>query len=64
MKKQQQHKAAANKQPRIDISTAKDKEEKHDDGKNEARHDYEHSGVFGKNTELTFAALSGVFLAL
>jgi Cd2+/Zn2+-exporting ATPase len=67
MKKQPQHTAAtAKKQPRVDISTPKDKEEKHNHnhGENEAGHDHEHGGIFGKNTELLFAALSGAFLAL
>ncbi|GAB2974880.1 heavy metal translocating P-type ATPase [Mucilaginibacter puniceus] len=32
---------------------------KHDDG-----HTHEHSGLFGKNTELVFAGLSGIFLVL
>jgi Cd2+/Zn2+-exporting ATPase len=54
-----------NKQPRIDISSAREKEEKaHKHDENEAGHDHEHGGLFGKNTELIFAALSGVFLAL
>lgn len=66
MKKRTQHRAADKKQPHIDISTAKDKEEKHnhDHKSGEAGHDHEHGGVFGKNTELIFAVLSGVFLVL
>ncbi|MET3980954.1 Cd2+/Zn2+-exporting ATPase [Mucilaginibacter sp. UYP25] len=67
MKKQTQHTVKkVKKQPSIDLSTTKDKEEKHDhehEG-NEAGHDHEHGGIFGKNTELIFAALSGVFLTL
>ncbi len=62
--KKQQHKTAAQNRPTVDISTAKDKEEKHQHDENEAGHDHEHGGIFGKNTELIFAALSGVFLAL
>lgn len=66
--KKEQHKAKADasKRPRVDISTAKDKEEKHDHqhDENEAGHDHEHGGIFGKNTELIFATLSGIFLAL
>jgi Cd2+/Zn2+-exporting ATPase len=61
MKKQ---KATDKKQPGIDISSAKDKEEKHEHKENETGHDHEHGGIFGKSTELIFAALSGVFLAL
>ncbi|EHQ27430.1 Cd2+/Zn2+-exporting ATPase [Mucilaginibacter gracilis] len=64
MKKQTPAKAADKKQPRVDISTARDKEEKHDLHENEPGHDHEHGDLFGKNTELIFAILSGVFLAL
>jgi Cd2+/Zn2+-exporting ATPase len=59
--KKEKHKTADIKQPIVDITSAKDKEEKED---NHEGHDHEHSGFFGKNTELIFAALSGVFLAL
>ncbi|AMR32502.1 ATPase [Mucilaginibacter sp. PAMC 26640] len=65
MKKQTQHKAVtAQKQPGVDISAAKDKEKKHEHEENDTVHDHEHGGMFGKNTELIFAALSGLFLAL
>jgi Cd2+/Zn2+-exporting ATPase len=65
-KEQHKEKTTAEKQPRIDISPAKEKEEKHDHqhDENEAGHEHEHGGIFGKNTELIFAILSGVFLAL
>ena len=65
-KEKHKEKAAGAKQPRIDISLAKEKEEKHDHqhDENEAGHEHEHGGIFGKNTELIFAILSGVFLAL
>ena len=36
---------------------------KHDES-DHAGHDHEHGGIFGKNSELIFAALSGVFLAI
>ncbi len=49
--------------PQDDITFMKDKEHKHDRHENEAEHDHEHGGIFGNNTELIFAALSGVFLA-
>ncbi|GGH12269.1 heavy metal translocating P-type ATPase [Mucilaginibacter phyllosphaerae] len=52
-------------QPRVDTSTSKEKEEKaHQHDENAAGHDHDHGGMFGKNTELIFAALSGLFLAL
>nr|WP_294943091.1 heavy metal translocating P-type ATPase [uncultured Mucilaginibacter sp.] len=64
MKKQQQK--AAERQPQVDSPASMHKEEKHDHehGANAAGHNHEHSSIFGKNTELIFAALSGVFLAL
>ena len=56
MKKEQHNsKGASSKKPQVDTSTTKYKEEKHD---------HEHGGIFGKNTELIFAILSGAFLAL
>jgi len=60
--------AAAEKsteKPRVDISTAKDKEEKpgHQHKEGAAGHDHEHGGIFGEKTELIFAVLSGVCLA-
>ncbi|MGN6394743.1 MAG: heavy metal translocating P-type ATPase [Mucilaginibacter sp.] len=64
MKKQTQHKAIAKKQPRVDISSAKDKEEKHAHNHEDGAEGHEHGGMFGKNTELIFAVLSGAFLAL
>ncbi|MFA6247725.1 MAG: heavy metal translocating P-type ATPase [Mucilaginibacter sp.] len=63
MKKQKQHTIVA-KQSRADILTSKHKEEKHHHDEKEPGHDHEHGGIFGKNTELIFAILSGVFLAL
>lgn len=63
-KEQQKSKAASSKKPLVNISTAKDKEGKHDHDENKGSHDHEHGGIFGKNTELIFAILSGVFLAL
>jgi len=61
MKKQKQH-TIVSTQSRADIPTSKHKEEKHHPDEKEPGHD--HGGVFGKNTELIFAILSGVFLAL
>ncbi|WP_040627264.1 heavy metal translocating P-type ATPase [Mucilaginibacter paludis] len=60
----QEHQARDKKQPGIDISSAKHKEEKHNHDENAAGHNHEHGGIFGQNTELIFAALSGVFLAV
>lgn len=39
-------------------------EQGHDHHKQGHQHDHEHGGIFGKNTELIFAGLSGVFLVL
>ncbi|QEM09070.1 heavy metal translocating P-type ATPase [Mucilaginibacter rubeus] len=63
-KEQHKEKPIDAKQPRIDISPAKEKEEKHDHQHDENEAGHEHGGIFGKNTELIFAILSGVFLAL
>ncbi|MBD1362567.1 cadmium-translocating P-type ATPase [Mucilaginibacter sp. ZT4R22] len=63
--KKQANKKDVQEQPRIDISSSKQKEEKgNTNDENESSHDHEHGGIFGKNTELIFAALSGLFLAL
>ncbi|WP_345951225.1 heavy metal translocating P-type ATPase [Mucilaginibacter sp. PAMB04274] len=57
------------RQPQIDISTAKDKEEKKDHGQKGHVHEegesegHEHGGIFGKNTELVYALLCGALLA-
>jgi len=64
--KKEQHKTKLTKlkNPDVDISLTKDKKKKHGHDEHEAGHKHEHGGIFGKNTELIFAALSGVFLAL
>jgi hypothetical protein len=45
--------------PQADITSAKDKELKNDRHENEAEHDHEHGGIFGKNTELMLVAAVG-----
>ena len=65
MKKQQQkHKSTDKKQAGTGIFSAKEKEQKHEHSADEMSAAHEHGRIFGKNTELIFAGLSGVFLAL
>ena len=46
------------------LSKSNDEKDKHDHSHDETETGHEHGGIFGKNTELIFAILSGVFLAL